>query len=181
MYFIRTGVSRAEANSHHSHSSLGSIVIAMYEGDISRENLQRHGIIYDENTYLSDDPNATPEDRLPNHVDALREALLSLSSLIPDDWKELFDDEHEHYDNTLGEWVEHLQPPESAYFTPRRYELRNPSQESMTAHANNEKCKLIAEKARKGAKEAEAGWSHFHRKHIFGDFDEDGRSRTEIG
>jgi hypothetical protein len=173
-------VSHAEDNSHHFHRSLGSIVMVMSEGDISRKNLQRHGIIYDEDTYSSDDPNTTPEDRLPDHVDALREALVSLSSLIPDDWKELFDDEHEHYDNTIEGRIEHLQPPESAYFTPRRYEFRNPSQESMTAHANNKKCKEIAEKARKGAKEAETGWTHFHRKHIFRDFDEDDHSKTEI-
>jgi hypothetical protein len=150
------------------------------EGDIGRENLERHRIIYDEQTYLSDDSNATPEDRLPDHVDALREALLSLSSVIPDDWKETFDKELEHYGDAIIGLIEHLQPPESAYFTPPRYELRNPSQQSITAHENNEKCKKIAEAARNRAKEAEAGWTAFHRKHIFGDFDEEDHSRTEI-
>lgn len=154
--------------------------MAVSGGDISRENLQRHGIIYDENTYLPDDPNATSEDRLPDHVDALREALLSLSSVIHEDWKEIFDEEFEQHDNAMGEWTEQLQPPESAYFTPRRYELRNPSQESKTAHANNENCKNIAKAARKRAIELETGWSFFHRKNIFGDFDEVDHSRTEI-
>ncbi|KAL9087713.1 MAG: hypothetical protein Q9165_006480, partial [Trypethelium subeluteriae] len=179
-------------------------------GSISRRNLERHGIIYHEKVYICDDrvedqseDSATTdaesdcvESGLPSHVNALREALLTFSDIIPEDWRELFDDESKQYSSGFDEeqgtgWnaskkrtqideVESVQPPAAAYFTSRRYELRWPSPQSTVAHENNERCKKIADAARKRAKEAEAAWAHFLRRRIFRDFDEENNSRTEI-
>jgi hypothetical protein len=153
-------------------------------GDISRENLERHGIVYDEKVYACDhqEDNAFSNlgSSIPDHVDALREALLEFSSIIPDDWKEIFDDEFKQYGSKISEEKDRLQPSATAYFTLQRYELRRPSPQSTAAHENNERCKKIAEAARKRAKEAEAGWTHFLRTNVFGDFDGENNSRTEI-
>lgn len=153
------------------------------KGDISKDNLERHGIIYDEKVYTrnQEDPKASDsqDSNLPDHVDALREALLAFAGIIPEDWKEIFDDEFEQYGRVIDE-KEYLLPPAEAYFTPLRYELRNPTPRSTAAHENNERCEKIAIAARKRAKEAEAGWTHFLRKKIFRDFDEEKNSRTEI-
>jgi hypothetical protein len=169
------------AQARRSLPVVAIIIMASSAGDISRENLERHGIVYNEKVYAGDHQDAFSNlgSSLPGHVDALREALLAFSSIIPDDWKEVFDDEFKQYDSEILE-KDCLQPSTAAYLTRQRYELRRSSPESKAAHKNNERCKKIAEAARKRAKEAEAGWTHFLRKNVFGDFDEENDSRTEI-
>ena len=153
---LRTSGSLTGANARRLLTILSLITTASSEVDISRENLKRHGIIYDEEVYSCDyeDDNESSNlgSSLSDHVEALREALLSFSSIITDDWKELFDNEIEQYAGEILEKQEYLQPSAAAYFTPRRYELRSPSQQSTAARENNEHCKRIAESARKRAR-----------------------------
>ena len=157
--------------------------MASSEGDISRENLKRHGIIYDETVYTCDhvDDNMTGNlnSSLPDHVDALREALLNFSGIIPSKWEVLFDDEFAQYDGKIFE-KECIKPPATAYFPQRTFELRSQRQRLTKADENMESCKEIADAARRRTKEAESGWNSFLRKKIFGDFDEGNKLRTEI-
>lgn len=159
------------------------IIMASSGGDISRENLERHRIIYDEEAYTcdcaGDNASSNVRSSLPDHVNALREALLAFSDIIPDDWKETFDAEFLKYRGDISE-QECLQPSAAAYFTPPRYKLRNPTPQATAADRNIETCQDIAAAARKRAKEVESGWTHFLRRYIFGDFDEENNSRTEI-
>ena len=54
--------------------------------NISRDNLARHGIHYDANVYRANDANIpSTAQALPDHIDAVREGLLSMQKILPDD------------------------------------------------------------------------------------------------
>jgi hypothetical protein len=73
------------------------------KGDISPENLQSHGIFYDtEPSYI-----------LPEHIDAVREILLSFKGTLSDNWTGTLQKEAKQY-GSEGLSPEALQPPESA-------------------------------------------------------------------
>lgn len=145
-----------------------SIIIMMEssDGDIGQENLAKHGISYDQDVYTcghkDDNISSNPRSTLPDHVDALREALLAFSNTILDYWRETLDDEVKQHGGMVPE-QECLHPPDAAHFTSPRYELRSQGQQSTAANDNTLQCRAIAEAARKQANEIEDGWNHFYR------------------
>jgi hypothetical protein len=131
------------------------------KGDISPQNLQSHGIYYDAEIY-------EPSYILPEHVDAVREILLSFKGTLSDNWISTLQREAKEY-GSEGLSPEALQPPESALVPTQEYEAdlndRNP--EWLAAHTNMKSCAKVAEIARQQEKESEEGWVHFWRSHTF--------------
>lgn len=130
-------------------------------GDISRQNLENHGVYYVEDVYF-DRPIS-----LQDHVDCVREKLLHFDALIPDDWREQLEDECRDYKSREFAPPSNLLPTDAAYFKPRKHELRNPSEKLMQADSRLTSACKVAEAACKLMTEPETGWKHFWRTEIF--------------
>lgn len=98
--------------------------------DITRANLQLHGISYVEEVHSGDDELVQDGSHgLPDHVDAVREMLLRFEGLIPEDWRQDLDDEFEEYGSENLDPTSSLRPPTSAFFRPKYNENSDPGPE----------------------------------------------------
>jgi hypothetical protein len=130
--------------------------------DISRKNLENHGIYYDDETYR------TPY-ILPEHVDAVREILLSFEDLVPaGGWQTTLQEEAKKYEEGSVA-PQALHPPPSSVVPLKSYELdRNErSPKWIAAFQNLESCEKVAETARNLKADSEDGWVLFWRSNTF--------------
>ncbi|KAH7395366.1 hypothetical protein DE146DRAFT_659883 [Phaeosphaeria sp. MPI-PUGE-AT-0046c] len=153
----------------------------MPNGNISRQTLRCHEIHYEEDVYQAPDiPTQPTHPSLPDHVDAVREALLSFENTIPEGWKKHLHDELAKYqDDDLGPtWTHH---PQDAVFIPlQHYErsFQERSAEHNTAHKNMKRFQEIANRARELLKEPEPEWSFFWRSDVFLSFNAEARKQS---
>jgi hypothetical protein len=130
--------------------------------NISRNNLENHGIYYDDEFYR------TPY-ILPEHVDAVREMLLSFEDLVPaGGWQTTLQEEAKKYENSSVA-PQALHPPVSSVVLCKSYELdRNErSPKWIAAFQNLESCEQVAETARNLKADSEDGWVLFWRSNTF--------------
>lgn len=144
-----------------------TMIKADTEGDISRTNLERHGIFYERRVYQV--PNASGHSTsfaLPDHIDAIREGLLSFHSSIPEEWKKDLNEEFGGKDIDLAQTH---RPPESAFITTMHHE-RDRSQRSADwrkADRNFKRFHNVAKHARDLHEHAEEEWNVFWRSEVF--------------
>ncbi|KAF1845079.1 uncharacterized protein K460DRAFT_365983 [Cucurbitaria berberidis CBS 394.84] len=147
--------------------------------DITRETLRLHDIHYDEEVYrgrdeltLTQRPDAVI---LPDHVEAVREALLTFEGLVPHNWeRHLLDEFVEHGSEGIGpSW--NLQPPGSAIIPKKAYEFGLRSSDFSWAPAHNalKDDEKLAETARQMLADAESGWKLFWRSKLFRNFSDE--------
>jgi hypothetical protein len=142
----------------------------MEKKDISRRALKRHDIRYEKTVYqdpsLSTHSTSRP---LPDHVDAVREALLSFEDTIPAAWKRDLRKELTKCDDvaTYPEWTQ--VPPKAAFVRRQHNEriLHEASTEHDKAHKNVQRSQQVAKRAKQMFAEAEPEWSHFWRSEVF--------------
>jgi hypothetical protein len=134
--------------------------------DISRNALERHGIYYDEK--VSEEPGF-----FPDHVDAVRDALLSFDGSIPDEWQDCFFGEFDEFgDASVGPAWTH-QPPDAAFIRIQNYERRlERTEEYKIAVKTLEGLHKIAKSARQLEDEPEPEWSSFWTRHVFRQFND---------
>jgi hypothetical protein len=147
----------------------------MPNGNISRKALKCHDIHYEEGIYQAPDVTAQSTNRsLPDHVDAVREALLSFDGTIPQEWKkDLRDELAELGDVDFGPtWTHH--PPRAAFIRVQHNEraFRERSVEHEIAHKNLKWYQEISKRARQLLEEPEPEWSFFWRSEVFLQFND---------
>ena len=140
--------------------------MAKNKGDISRKNLELHGVFYDDNLYRP------PSILLPEHVDAVREILLSFHGTVPGGgWKETLQQEANQYvsDGHHDIGPEALLPPDTAFVSTENYEvdLNDRSSEWRMAYESLKSCKKVAKVACSLGPDSEDGWVHFWRSYTF--------------
>jgi hypothetical protein len=153
----------------------------MPNGNINRLTLRCHDIQYEEDVYQAPDIFAQPTYRsLPDHVDAVREALLSFENTVPEEWKEDLHDELAKFkDADLGPTWTHY--PQDVDFISLQHNERNfqeRSEEHITAHKNLKWFQEIAKRARQLFKEPEPEWSFFWRSEVFLLFNDEARKQS---
>lgn len=129
------------------------------ERSISRENLEKHGIYY----------NDKGSSILPAHVRVVRDMLLSFEHIIPDGgWKETLRKEESEYD-LKDVWDEARHPPDTAWVHMEAYEVNLPTKSPQWNKANEDtiSCQMVAKKAQGLREDAEDGWMHFWRTSTF--------------
>ncbi|KAF1940462.1 hypothetical protein EJ02DRAFT_513093 [Clathrospora elynae] len=154
----------------------------MPKGDISRRNLQRHGIRYEEHVYQVPDVSTQSTSRpLPDHVDAVREALLSFEGTLAEEWKKDLREELDNFKDPddLGPTWTHL-PPDAAFIRVHHYEraFQERNTENNIAHENLKWSQEIAICARQLLEEPEPEWNHFWRTKVFLQFDDKARKQS---
>jgi hypothetical protein len=138
------------------------------EGDISRKNLGEHGVFYNESVYLS-------QYDIPEHVDAVREILLSFESTVPQGgWETTLQEEAAKYKTNQDHGPEEvievaLLPPELSLVPVKHHEIdrEDRSPEWRAAVENLRNCEKVAELARHLDAHAENGWQGFWERHTF--------------
>ncbi|KAF5844547.1 hypothetical protein GGP41_007569 [Bipolaris sorokiniana] len=133
--------------------------------DISRADLRLHNIYYKPNVYqanYADTQNASR--KFPEHVDAVREGLLFMEEMLPDDCKKVLEKEQVAYgDVCIGpRWC--LCPPENAFVHVKHYERIQGQSKSFEILKD---CENIAESARKIAGNSVEEWVMFWKSKIF--------------
>jgi hypothetical protein len=138
----------------------------MPNGDISRKALERHGIYYNET--VSEEYHF-----FPDHVDAVRDALLSFEESIPDEWEDYLLGEFDDFgDVSVGPAWTH-QPPDAAFIRVQDYERRlERTTEYKSAVKTLEGLQKIAKGVRQLVHEQEPEWSSFWTKHVFHQFND---------
>ncbi|KAH8725392.1 hypothetical protein GQ44DRAFT_707019 [Phaeosphaeriaceae sp. PMI808] len=130
--------------------------------DISRQTLESHGVFYNADVY-------SPPYILPEHVDAVRETLLSFEGIIPEGgWIETLLGEVKKYGSD-GIGIEASLPLDISFVPIEAYEAHS-QEKSPQWHAafeNLKSCRKIAEIARELRADSEDGWMHFWRSHSF--------------
>ncbi|CAO2657104.1 Nn.00g032300.m01.CDS01 [Neocucurbitaria sp. VM-36] len=135
-------------------------------GDISRKNLESHGVYYDEELYH-------PPYILPEHVDVVREILLSFSGTVPrGGWEETLRQEALQYVSNEKNYKlgpEAVLPPNTSLVSTEDYEadLNDRSPEWRVAYENLKSCRKVAKIACNLGPDSEDGWVHFWRSHTF--------------
>jgi hypothetical protein len=148
--------------------------------DISRFNLQLHGIYYEPEVYQVHDVfTQSTIPTLPDHVDAVREALLSFESTIPEVWEKDLREEFAEFGRTDIGPAWNLHPQSSAFIRGKHYErdLREHSADWKTAHENLLRFEKVAKRARGLLKDLETGWNLFWRSEIFTLYSDETRSQ----
>jgi hypothetical protein len=130
---------------------------------ISRKNLETHGIYYTDNVYCP------PNILLPEHVDAVRETLLSFENIVPEGgWQKTLQKEVEMLacDDIAPQA---LYPPASSLVLLESHETdRNEkSPQWNAAYEELMVCREIAIKAQQMAADSEDGWANFWRRNTF--------------
>ncbi|OAL43945.1 hypothetical protein IQ07DRAFT_260579 [Pyrenochaeta sp. DS3sAY3a] len=146
--------------------------------DISRKNLRRHGIYYEPNVYQGNHENTgSTAHSLPDHVDAVRDGLLLMEKILPEDCNAtLLEDFDEFGSADIGpDWC--LRPPPAALVRGTHYERMR--QES-ASHDNLKSCEKIVERAKNITTNSEAEWSHFWRRHMFKLFSDDAPEHSSL-
>jgi hypothetical protein len=133
--------------------------------DISRDNLVRHTIYYEPSVYQGNHKNTQSTGyALPDHVDAVRDGLLFLEKILPEDCDATLHKElakHGSVDNA-PDWCLHPQP--SAYVHGKYHERL---QQQSTSHDNLRFCENVAECAQEILEDSEDEWTFFWRSKIF--------------
>lgn len=155
----------------------------MLNGNINRRTLRCHGIEYEEDVYQVPDISAQPPyPSLPDHVDAVREALLSFENTVPEEWKSYLQKEPAKYkDEDLGPtWCQY--PQDADYIPLQHNELpfQQRSAEHVTAHKNMNRSQEIAKRAGRLLEEPEPEWSLFWRSRVFLLFDDEAREQSSF-
>jgi hypothetical protein len=146
--------------------------------EISREDLQRHGIYFQPNVYqakYADIPATSPN--LPDHVDAVREGLLFMEKILPDDCESILRKElAEHENMNIGpDWC--LHPPQSAFIHVKHHER---VLHQSTSLKNLEECENISERAREMLEDSEDEWTFFWRSKMFKTFNDEAREQSGL-
>lgn len=136
------------------------------KGDISPQNLQLHGIYYDDNLQRT----------LPKHVDAVKKILLSFDKILPGgDWSETLQTERLAYESGMksndhpaisGTMIE----PNPEYWIPVKPHEKDANLRSETwkkAYSHLEYCESIAQRAQGLKNDSEDGWTNFWRRDTF--------------
>jgi hypothetical protein len=129
--------------------------------DLSRENLNRHGIYFDPNVYQAN-PDST--NALPDHVDAVRDGLLLMEKLLPEDCEELLREELAHHRSVNADSALCLDPPKSVFVRNRHHERQL---QQSAAHDDLRYCEDISESTQRLLDESEEDWNLFWRTTIF--------------
>ena len=156
--------------------------VTMPEGDISRTALRNCGIRYDENVYQVPHASSRSTSRsLPDHVDAVREALLSFESIIPEEWKQDLSQELDEFKdaNNLGPaWAHKPQTTTFIHVQHNERAFQERSAEHIIAHENLKWSHKTAKRARQLLEESEAEWSFFWRSEVFLLFSDEARKQS---
>jgi hypothetical protein len=137
----------------------------MQSRNITRYTLRCHDIHYEENVYQNPDLSTQSTSRLlPDHVDAVREALLSFESIIPVEWEKDLSEESTKFEDVA------TYPPQKAAFIRMQHNERafqERSTEHNIAHKNMQRFQQVARRAQQLLEEPEPEWSYFWRSEIF--------------
>jgi hypothetical protein len=144
------------------------------KGDISRLNLQCHDIYYHDGTEI--DP------ALPEHIDAVREGLLTMKNIVAGCWEGHLHEERDEYDEAdMGSsWTN--SPPSSAFFHEERHNLdrQKHSTKYDSADKGLEPCLKVAKMARKRLEDSEAEWNLFWREYVFRPFSDEASKQPKF-
>jgi hypothetical protein len=144
--------------------------------DISRANLVRHNIYYEANVYRTNHANTqSPTQALPDHVNAVRNGLLCMENILPEDCDATLRDElAKHGSVNIGpDWCLH---PEESAFTRGKHHERMLQQSPF--HDNLRFCEQVAERANEIQEDSEDEWTFFWRSRIFRLFDDEARAHS---
>ncbi|XP_014553910.1 hypothetical protein COCVIDRAFT_106362 [Bipolaris victoriae FI3] len=133
--------------------------------DLSRADLRLHNIYYKPNVHQANHADTQKASRnLPDHVDAVREGLLFMEEMLPDDCKKVLEKEQVAYgDVYIGpRWC--LCPPEKAFVHVKHHERIQGQSKSFETLKD---CENIAESARKIAGDSAEEWMTFWKSKIF--------------
>jgi hypothetical protein len=166
-----------------SHSSLAALHDTMPNGDIGRHALQLHNIYYNEEIYQAPGVSTPSTDGpLPDHVDAVREALLSFDGTIPEEWeKDLREELDEFGDADCGPtWAHYPQDVAFIHVQHNERAFQERSAEHIIAHNNLKWFQATAKRARQLLEEPEPEWSLFWRSEVFMLFSDEARKRFQV-
>lgn len=143
---------------------------------ISRKNLKRHKIYYEPSVYESSHRKTqSVAYTLPDHVDALRDGLLSLEKILPKDCDAILREELvEHGDADIGpDWC--LDPQPHAFITLGYFERL---QQNSASHDNLRLCEQLSRRAQEIHEDSEPEWTLFWRSKIFTLFSDEAREQS---
>ena len=130
--------------------------------DISRENLEAHRIFYNDQVECS-------SRNLPEHVDAVRETLLSFENIVPSGrWQTTLRKEAEKYGSEQI-CAEALHPTAFSLVLLESHEVDRPRNNPLwnRAFENLCDCQEVAKEAQGLSIDAEDGWTLFWRNNTF--------------
>ncbi|KAJ8115029.1 hypothetical protein OPT61_g3241 [Boeremia exigua] len=140
------------------------------KGDISRGNLQQHGIFFHPADSDAESNSANPDPFvLPEHVDSIREGLLEMDNVIADCWREHLRQEAIGYAEADMGPTWSSEPSPAAFVQEEQHLIDKGahSQEWIVADENLQRCLEIAKRARDLLKHPEIEWNLFWRRHVF--------------
>lgn len=144
--------------------------------DISRSNLVRHEIYFEPNVYQANHENTqTSVDALPDHVDAVRDGLLLMEGILPEDCETfVHKDSAKNGSVSIGpEWC--LRPHGSAFVYGKHHER---VLQQSAFHDNFKLCEQISEDTRGILDDSEEEWNLFWRTAIFTRFSDEARKQS---
>jgi hypothetical protein len=133
--------------------------------DISRDTLVCHGIYFEPNVYQPNGTNTQPTAHtLPDHVDAVRDGLLCMKKILPEDCDATLREELvKHGSANIGpDWCLHPQGPALA-----RGKHHERMLQQSPCHDNLKFCEDVAEAAQEIQDDSEAEWTFFWRRKVF--------------
>ncbi|KAF2011528.1 hypothetical protein BU24DRAFT_495696, partial [Aaosphaeria arxii CBS 175.79] len=146
--------------------------------DISRDNLMRHGIYYEPNVYQGNHENTqSATHSLPDHVDAVRDGLLCMEKILPEDCDATLREELAEFGSVdIGpDWC--LHPPCAALVRGKHHERML---QQSASHDNLRFCERIAERAQEILMDSESEWTFFWRSEIFKLFSDEAREHPNF-
>ncbi|KAF2108146.1 hypothetical protein BDV96DRAFT_653041 [Lophiotrema nucula] len=138
--------------------------------NITRQNLQEHGMRYDAQVYpgLDEPTQSTRPYTVPDHIEAVREALLYFDNIIPPgNWTKHLQNEFKQYGSEEIGPLSNLQPPESATIVLKVYENEGDHAACQAARVKLKENEEAAEEARRLLIDLESGWKHIWRERVF--------------
>jgi hypothetical protein len=151
--------------------------------DISRRNLELHRIYYEPEVYqVHTGSTQSTSHALPNHVDAVREILLSFESTIPQVFeKDLSKEFEKFWSADIGPAWTH-RPQSSAFIgvTHAQHVSGKHSTDWETAYKNVECCGEAAKDARHLLEDPEAECNFFWRREVFTRFSDEARKQPGL-
>ncbi|KAH7078108.1 hypothetical protein BKA63DRAFT_602099 [Paraphoma chrysanthemicola] len=145
--------------------------------DISRSNLEIHGITFDTRIFpIHESQKQSATRSLPEHIAAVGEALLTFENIIPQGWERHLEKEATTFNNESPDL------PGSAFVSEEQFEidLGEHSQEWLLAHQNLKYCNKVAKDAQKLIGNQEPEWSLFWRNEVFVLFNTQIRKQREL-
>jgi hypothetical protein len=144
--------------------------------DISRVNLIRHEIYYQPDVYHANPENIQPTiHALPDHIDAVRDGLLSMEKILPEDCDATLREEVTNRGSVdIGpDWC--LHPQRSAFIRGKHHER---VLQQSASHDNLRFCEQVAERAQEILEDSEDEWTFFWRSEIFRLFSDEAREQS---